>query len=81
MGYTVVLTVGVVWMQRQADDTILPPTLERLAHAAQLPLHSIAFFTRGAFGAGVTGERCRGTTAAAPKVVVTVDVTVTGTMG
>jgi hypothetical protein len=63
-----------VWMQLQADLIRLPPILERLSHAAQLPVQATAFFAKGA---GVTGDRAA--TLAAGTVVVTV--TVVAAMG
>jgi hypothetical protein len=67
--------VGVAWMQPQADLTRLPPILERLDHAAQLPVQATAFLTKGA---GVTGAR---TTRRAGTSTVVVTVTVEVAIG
>lgn len=66
---TLMVTVGWIRIQLQADLTIELPSLERLDHAAQLPVQATAFLTRGA---GVMGARAT----TAPKVVVTVVITV-----
>lgn len=73
-GRTVSVTVDCVWIQPQADFTMLPPTLDRLDQAAQLPVHGVTAFLT--FGAGVTGDLTAMRAAAG-----TVVVTVAGAMG